>query len=72
MEEHINNILYQKYKQLVQEYEKKKNRKMTQEYENDDLGYSAKSTLTKIKAEEERKLKESKSYKKKTQYNNEQ
>lgn len=41
---------------------KKKNIKMIPKTDKDDINYSVKTTLNKIKAEEDRKLKSSKAY----------
>ena len=69
--EHLNakleNILEMKSKEL-QDILKTKTRKMTKEVDKDDIIYSVKTTIAKINAEQDRKLKSSKAYKKKEQY----
>ena len=54
--------------QELQEILKTKTRKMTKEVEKDVVNYSVKTTLAKINAEQDRKLKASKAYKKIQQY----
>jgi hypothetical protein len=49
------------------ELAKGKTRKMTNVSKNDDINYSVKTTLSKINAEQDRKLKSSKAYKKREQ-----
>jgi len=65
-------IMIRKSKELEElAISKTGNRKMMKEKEkeSDELTFSVKSTIAKINAEHERKLKSSKAYKKKEQYN---
>jgi hypothetical protein len=64
----FNSILQIKNKQLHESYEDmSKRKKMISGSNIDDVPFNAKSTLAKIRAEQERKLKSSKAYKKKTE-----
>lgn len=73
--EHLNKrfdeILDAKRAEVLETLNKKNNIKMTDDSNIDDIGFSAKSTLSKINAEQDRKLKASKTYKKKNEYINE-
>ena len=72
LNEKITNILSNKYDQIKKEYhEKEQNRKMTNIDKKDIIDYNTQKTFTKIKQEQERKLKSSKTYKKINNYNNE-
>jgi hypothetical protein len=67
----FDDILEIKRKQLQESYTNMKERKkMTPGTNIDDVPFNAKSTLAKIHAEQERKLKSSKAYKKKTEASN--
>ena len=67
----FDDILEIKRKQLQESYTNMKERKkMTSGTNIDDVPFNAKSTLAKIHAEQERKLKSSKAYKKKTEASN--
>lgn len=73
--EHLNtkfdNILITKREELLEALSKKSKALTTDECSIDDIGFCAKSTLSKINAEQERKYKASKTYKKKTEYSDE-
>lgn len=74
--EHLNrkfdSILQNKQEEIMEAFNNKKNNiKMTDDIVVDDIGFSAKTTLSKINAEQERKYKASKTYKNKNQYVNE-
>jgi len=67
MIENFNKIIDSKEKEL-EEILLSKNKKVINKLDKDQLDYATKKTITKIKAEEKRKLENSKEYKKK-QYN---
>jgi len=67
MIENFNKIIDSKEKEL-EEILLSKNKKVINKLDKDQLDYATKKTITKIKAEEKRKLENSKAYKKK-QYN---
>lgn len=65
--EHLNNkfnIILQAKIEEIQEILKEKTKKTTKEIKKDVVNYSVKTTLAKINAEQDRKLKSSKAYKK--------
>ena len=65
--EHLNNkfnIILQAKMEEIQEILKEKTKKTTKEIKKDVVNYSVKTTLAKINAEQDRKLKASKAYKK--------
>ena len=69
--EELNNKLYNilELKKLeLQELLKTKTRKMTKQLDNDTINYCVKTTIAKINAEQDKKLKSSKTYKKQDQY----
>ena len=67
MIENFNKIIDSKEKEL-EEILLSKNKKVINKLDKDQLDYATKKTITKIKAEEKRKLENSKAYKK-NQYN---
>ena len=64
MIENFNKIIDSKEKEL-EEILLSKNKKVINKLDKDQLDYATKKTITKIKAEEKRKLENSKTYKKK-------
>jgi len=64
MIENFNKIIDSKEKEL-EEILLSKNKKVINKLDKDQLDYATKKTITKIKAEEKRKLENSKAYKKK-------
>jgi hypothetical protein len=61
-------ILHNKQIELLEYVIKCKTKKMKETSNKDDINYNVKTTLAKIHAEQDRKLKMSKSYKKKELY----